>query len=106
MSKKKTHEQYVAEVAEINPNIEVVGIYTYAKTKILHRCKIDGYEWYILPNNALKGYGCPKCANTIKKTHEEYESQIKETRKDIIVIEKYVNARTPILHKCNICGHT
>ena len=28
MGKKKTHEQYVAEVTKINPNIEVVGIYS------------------------------------------------------------------------------
>ena len=47
--KKKTHEEYVVEVAKANPNIEVIGTYINIKTKILHRCKIDGYEWYATP---------------------------------------------------------
>ena len=104
-NRKVTHEDYVSRMQKINRNIEVIGRYVNSKTRVLHKCLIDGYEWYTLPSNALKGYGCPKCANVITKTHEEYESQIKETRNDIIVIEKYVNARTPILHKCNICNH-
>ena len=44
MGSKKTHEEYVAEVAAININIEVVGTYVNAKTKILHRCKVDDHE--------------------------------------------------------------
>ena len=27
MSRKKTHEEYVKELAEKNPNVEVIGIY-------------------------------------------------------------------------------
>lgn len=61
MSRKKTHEEYVVEVAAINPNIEVVEEYINAKTKILHRCKIDGYEWYAIPYDILCGTGCPNC---------------------------------------------
>ena len=34
MSKKKTHEEYVAELAIKNPNVEVVGEYINAKTKL------------------------------------------------------------------------
>ena len=34
MSKKKTHEEYVVEVAKANPNIEVIGTYTNIKTKV------------------------------------------------------------------------
>ena len=104
-NKKMTHEEYVSRLFKINQNIKVIGRYMNSQTRVLHKCLADGYEWYILPNNALQGYGCPKCANTVTKTHEEYETQIKETRNDIIVIEKYINAKTPILHKCNICEH-
>lgn len=32
MSKKKTHEQYVAEVAIKNPNIKIIGKYINANT--------------------------------------------------------------------------
>lgn len=44
MGRRITHEEYVKRVTEINPNIEVIGIYVDSKTKILHKCKIDGYE--------------------------------------------------------------
>ena len=59
--KSKTHEQYVAELAIINPDIEVVEKYIGANTQILHRCKIDGYEWLAQPANILNGCGCPQC---------------------------------------------
>ena len=42
MGKKKTHAEYVDELAKVNPDIEVVGIYIGNKVKIPHRCKIDG----------------------------------------------------------------
>lgn len=61
--KKKTHEEYVAELAIKNPNIDVIGKYVNAKTKILHRCKIDGYEWMAKPNNMLSGMHCPVCVH-------------------------------------------
>lgn len=100
MSKRKTHKEYVAEVAKINPNIEVIGQYINCDTKILHRCKIDGYEWYAKPNNILNGKGCPKCGGTMKKTHEEYVEELSKINPDIEVLEKYINVKTPILHLC------
>ncbi len=57
----KTHEQYVYEVSIINPDIEVVGKYKNARTKILHRCKKCNNEWDILPDGVLRGNGCVKC---------------------------------------------
>ena len=77
--KKKTHEEYVKELAIKNPNVEVVGEYIDAKTKIAHRCKIHNDVWDISPTNALHGYGCPQCRSqkiTESKlhTHEWYIS--------------------------------
>lgn len=107
---KKTHDEYVAEIAIKNPNIEVVGIYINAKTPILHRCKIDGYEWMVSPTNILSGKGCPECANknryeAMAITHEEYVKRVKEINQNIVVLGVYINARTPILHKCKIDGY-
>ena len=61
MSRKKTHEEYVAELAIKNPNVEVVGKYIDSNTKITHRCKTHDYYWEAFPNNVLRGYGCKKC---------------------------------------------
>ena len=64
---KKTHEEYVNEVFLVNPNIEVVGEYIDAKTKILHRCLIHDVEWMVSPTNILSGKGCPECAKQKRK---------------------------------------
>lgn len=79
--RKKTHEEYVLEVAEKYSTIEVVGSYINKRTKILHRCKIDGHEWLSTPEYILKGYGCPKC----KQSKETYYQKNKELR------QKYQN---------------
>ena len=100
----KTQEQYVKEVFDINPNIEVVGIYFNAREPILHRCKIDGYEWMASPDSIIHGSGCPVCSGVKKKTHQEYINELTNINSDIEVIGEYINAYTPILHKCLIDG--
>ena len=82
MPRRKTHEEYVKGVAEINPDIEVVDRYINDNTKIKHRCKRDGYEWYAKPNHILQGRGCPKCCNHIPYTLESFKSALETIRKD------------------------
>ncbi len=100
--KRKTQEEYISEVAKINPNIEVVEEYINAHTKILHRCKIDGFEWHTSPHNVLRGQGCPKCAGTIKRTNEQYIIDVAKVNPNIEVVGTYVNVHTKILHRCKI----
>lgn len=104
MGKKKTHDEYVAEVFEINPNIEVVGIYINAKLPITHRCNIDDYEWDASPDHILRGRGCPKCANNIKKIHDAFALELSIINDNIEVIGKYINNKTKILCKCKLDG--
>ena len=58
---KRTHAEYTQAVEFLNPDIEIIGQYIDAKTPILHRCKIDGYEWMAFPTNVLRENGCPQC---------------------------------------------
>lgn len=102
---KKTQEEYIKEVSNINPNIEVLGNYDGMNTKILHRCKIDSYEWNAYPNHILRGSGCPVCSGLKKKTHEEYVGELNIINSNIEAIEEYINAYTPIFHKCKIDGY-
>lgn len=102
----KTHEQYIDELKEINSNIIVIGKYVNARTPILHKCIKDGYEWYAAPDRLLRGQGCPKCANHVTRTHEQYVDELSFINPDINVIEQYINAITPIIHKCKIDGNT
>lgn len=57
----KTHDQYVQELSEVNPNIEVLGEYINNKTNILCRCKIHNYEFSPRSDSLLYGTGCPLC---------------------------------------------
>lgn len=103
--KKKTHDEYVAELAIKNPNIEVVGEYVDAKTKIEHHCLIHNIYWNIQPSNALQGQGCEMCRReklnkSHQKTHEQYVVELYNVNKNIIVKEPYIDAKTPILHEC------
>lgn len=101
----KTHEQYVDELCRTNSDIEVVGKYVNANTKILHRCKLEGWEWFATPASILSGKGCPKCAGNIKKTHEEYVKEIGIIHPNIIVLENYIDSLTKIAHKCKVDGY-
>lgn len=105
MSRKKTHEEYIAEVAKINPNIEVIGIYINAHERIEHRCLVCGRTWFTKPCGILLGYGCAKCAGILQYTQEEYELRVGEVNSNIEVLGQYINMNQKILHKCKICGH-
>lgn len=105
MSRKKTHEEYVAELAVKNPGIEAVDEYVDAKTKILHHCLKHDVYWESLPSNVLSGKGCSKCLseklrNKFVKSHDGYVSQVAKISPHIVVLESYVDSNTPILHFC------
>ena len=102
--KKKRNEEYVKEVSMINSNIDVMEDYINAKTNILHKCKICGYKWMAAPTNILKGKGCPNCYGNINKSQLKYCSEVAAINQNIIVLGKYKNNKTAILHKCVICG--
>ena len=105
-----THEEFMEKFMEKNKNaenIEIVGKYVNARTKIKCKCKIDGYEWETVPNSLLNGTGCLKCYdkrrnNTTKLTHEEFTNRIKEINDDIEILGEYVNNHTKIKCKCKI----
>ena len=105
MSKKRTHEEYVAELAIKNPNLQVVEEYVDANTLILHRCLIHDICWKTTPSRALQGVGCEKCKKekfrmTRCRSHEQYVQEVAKVNPDIIVVGQYVDARTPIEHYC------
>lgn len=101
----KTHKQYVFELYKINPNIIPIEQYINASTPTMHRCLICGYEWKVVPDSLMRGYGCPQCAGNVKRTHDEYLEQLNLINPNIEPIEQYKNARTKILHQCKIDGY-
>lgn len=107
--KKKTHEEYVKELAIKNPDVEVIGQYIDAKTKIAHCCKRHNIIWDISPSNALKGQGCNECRyekNSTRqlKSHEQYLTEVERLNPHVVVLGVYTGASVAILHKCKYCG--
>ena len=108
MSRRKTHEEFVNEMKEVNPDIEILGKYLGANKKILCRCKIDGYVWEATPSNLLCGSGCPKCSGKINKTHEEFMTEFKEKNKNSCTIEilsRYKNNKSKMKCRCKVCNN-
>lgn len=103
----KTQEQYIAEVEEINPHIEVIGTYKGVNDKILHKCKIHNIIWEASPLQILHNSGCENCAKenyhkSTAKTHEQYVDELKNIHDNIEVLEEYKGANKRLLHKCII----
>lgn len=105
---RKTTDDIIREMQEINSNIEIIGEYKGAHNLIECRCKIDGTQWSSYVCNLLnQSAGCPEC--TIRRIREaesllqeDFEFRVNEQYSHVKVIGKYVNNSTPIKCKCLI----
>ena len=61
IEQRKSHAEYVAEMNIKNPFMDIVGTYIDQYTKIEYICKVCGHRGESLPNNLLRGGGCPEC---------------------------------------------
>lgn len=105
MSRRKTHEEFLKEVQERNPTVNVLGKYINSHTKILCECKKCGFKWDISPSHLVYDIRkCPKCSGRYK-TQEDFEKQVFQINPNIQVIGKYINSNTKISFKCKICHH-
>ena len=92
-------------MAELHPNIVVLGDYANTDTPVLCRCNLDGFEWSPRPHHILRGIGCPRCAGVANKTTSEFVREISKDFPHIEIIGEYVNNKTPIDCRCKVCGH-
>jgi hypothetical protein len=53
MAKRKTEEQFVAEIKEIFPNIKLIGPYVNVNVKTKFKCLIHDFEFDAYPCNIL-----------------------------------------------------
>lgn len=107
--RKKSYDDFIKELNEINKNIIVIGKYVDYNTKIKCECKVCGNIWLPTPKALLRGSGCPICAiqknaDNLRKTHEEYVNELIENNISLRPIEQYIDSRTSILHKCLHCS--
>ncbi|MCR5739226.1 MAG: hypothetical protein K6G43_05365 [Lachnospiraceae bacterium] len=103
--RRKTHEEFISEVKKNSPEIEILGQYINYNTKVKARCTKCGYIWLSNPGSVGKGHGCPKCANNIRKSTNQFKTEMGEYNPYIMVLDEYKNANTPLLVRCRICGN-
>jgi len=95
MSKKKTYQQFVSDLLRIHGNKYDISKVEYvnSSTKICLICHemndegIEHGEFWITPNNLLRGQGCPKCgkkriSENKKKTTMWFVDRAKQIHKD------------------------
>lgn len=106
---RKNTEYFKNEVKDlVGDEYTVIGEYigTHRKIKFLHnRC---GNEFEMSPHNFLQGQRCPKCQHrSYAKTTDEFKQEVFDMHDDeYSVIGEYVNNKTKIAMKHNICGNT
>lgn len=107
----KTHESFVKELYQINPNIQVVGTYEFSYKHIKCLCKKCNCEWDATPNNLLKGTQCPKCSKNSRtyynqKSHNQFVNELNIINPNIEILSKYVKSKQKIECQCKICKYT
>ncbi|MFX1151620.1 zinc-ribbon domain-containing protein [Escherichia coli] len=110
MGRKMTHAEHVADIAKVNPDVEILGKIINCNTKVLTRCKICGYEWLVVPSSLKKGYGCPECgkiknANKRRLTNDEQVAAINKVNPNVEILEEIKSVNKKVLCRCKVCGH-
>ena len=108
MGKKKSNEQFIKELKQINPKIMPLEEYKNLNTNIQCMCLNDdcGLIWYASPRRLLyRKHGCPKCGKRHKRTTDEYQQELKDKNIQVQCLGEYKNVHIPILHKCLNCGN-
>lgn len=86
--------------------------YEGSKVPIDCKCLTCGYSWPSAPqvllrgNGKKQGGGCPKCANRVRKTDEEFARELAAIRPNILIESPYLNANKPVRCRCKVCGYT
>lgn len=105
-ARAKSPEEFAHELEQVAPDVELLGEYTNARTKVACRCRVCGHEWDAVPNHLLRGVGCPECAGTARVTPESFAARAATIAPGVELLGPYANARTRIDCRCRICGHT
>ena len=108
-SQKKSHEQFLIDLYEVNKDISVLERYINNHTKLKVECLTCGNIWSASPNKLLLGRGCPKC-RAIKmsieqtRTHEEFLDLAKQKCPQIKILGRYSKSQIPIDCECTVCN--
>jgi|GEM_PF-295567 len=103
-----TQSLFIKRIKKINSTIKIIGQYTNAKKRIRCQCSICDYQWDAIPNNLLRGHGCPKCgkiknSNNRRKSADKFANELKTINPTIELLEPYTSSNTKIKCHCLVC---
>lgn len=106
--KRKTHDDYVKELYDVNCHLHIKSKYVNSRTKVVIEDDRCHHQWSVAPFSPLMGIGCPYCSKRHKRTYDEFIHDLYEINKNIIILTKkedYKNSQTKVLCKCKIDNH-
>ena len=83
----------------------IVSVYKGFNNKIKCKCLKHNYFWDATPHNLSGGSCCPICARNVKKTNEQFVSELKLIDPNIYAIDTYKGANIKIKFRCVVDGH-
>ena len=107
MSKKRTNEEFLNEIKQMNPTYDVLSKYINCDTDVKCHCNIHNIDFYATPYNLLKGkVACELCrrekiGNTNRKNIAKYLSELYNSKPHLVLIGEYKGANTKTLFHCN-----
>lgn len=104
MRKYRTHKDFIEEMNDINPNIEILSEYIRSDIKIKCKCKLDGYEWEARPFDLLRKHGCPNCKGVKRKNTKMFIEEMGKLNPNITILGEYKNNKTKIKCQCKLDG--
>lgn len=94
---------FIKEINEKHPNLEVLEEIKSGDSKVRCRCKIDNYEWDYRPYDLLRTKGCHMCNGVPRYNTETFKKKMKIISPSIVVMGDYINAHTKIKCRCSQC---
>lgn len=111
----KTHDIFIEELKQINPNVQVLGCYTRAVDRVEVRCLKCGKIWNPKAYSLLEGKSCSHCSaisgskknygKTGTKTHQQFIKDLSDVDDSIKIVGAYQNTHSNIACQCSRCGH-
>lgn len=104
---KSSTDEFITKAKEVYGNLYDYSkvVYTGNKNKVCIKCPDHG-EWYVTPNNFLRGSRCPSCFGTPKLTNEGFivkAQAIHGTKYDYSLVD-YVSNKINVKIICPIHG--
>lgn len=97
------------ELAQVLPDVEVLGEYTKARARIKVRCKKHGYIWEPYAYNLLSGFGCKYCgqektADSRRTIRDRLKNNLLPEVELMTNCEQINNHNDKATFKCRKCG--